>query len=222
MGFIEVNGLSKSYQQAGQEIVILSDLDLVVERGETVAILGQSGSGKSTLLTLLAGLDKPSLGTISVGKHAVHQMNERELSRMRSETYGIIFQQFHLLGHLTARENVAIPLEIRQDPAAITKATAALDQVALGHRCEHYPSQLSGGEQQRVAIARAFVGHPSLILADEPSGNLDQETGSMVMDLLFSMVSENQMTLLLVTHDSILAGKCQRRYFLKNGFLEKQ
>lgn len=216
---LETNSVHKSYFQGQTEISVLKGIDLQVSPGETIAIIGQSGSGKSTLLSILAGLDRPSSGSITLASANINQMSEKELTSFRGKQLGIIFQQFHLINSLTASENVSLPLEIASIPNAQEKALKALDLVGLSHRAHHLPHQLSGGECQRVAIARAFVIEPKLLLADEPSGNLDQETGQMVMNLLFDAVKKRNMTMILVTHDDDLANRCQRKLLLKNGTL---
>lgn len=208
---LEINKLSKNFTQGDNSIHVLKDLDLTLEVGETLAILGPSGSGKSTLLSLIAGLDNPSSGQIKIAGSDLSIMNERELTRFRGENLGIIFQQFYLFSHLTALENIALPLELTGDPMAEEKAKAALHSVGLSHRATHYPSQLSGGENQRVAFARAFVVEPKLLLADEPSGSLDTKTGDQVMNLLFALVKDKKTTLILVTHNEELALRCQKQ-----------
>ena len=209
-----------SYSEGKQSIDVLKGVNLEVNEGDTVAILGQSGSGKSTLLSILAGcLDTPTSGSILLQNQSMETMGEKELARFRAQHIGIVFQQFHLMSHLTAMENVSLPLELTYQSQADEKATQALQQVGLGHRLHHFPWQLSGGESQRVAIARALVVQPALMLADEPTGNLDQETGDQVANLLFDLVSAKQMTLLLVTHDHQLAQRCQKRYTLQDGTL---
>ncbi len=217
MKTLEVRGLRKSFRQGETEIEVIRDLALTVERGETVAILGKSGSGKSTLLSLLAGLDSPNSGEVILEERNLAALDEPSLLKIRNERIGIVFQQFHLFPELSALENAAIPLELRRDPEALAKAKAALESVGLGHRLDHTPDRLSGGEKQRVAIARAFVGEPAILLADEPSGNLDAETGEEVMELLFRRVRERKMTLILVTHDEALAARCGRRVVLQAG-----
>lgn len=214
---LEVKGLKKSFRQGEEEITVIRDLALSVGRGETLAILGKSGSGKSTLLSLLSGLDSPDAGEVRLEGVDIAHLPEEALLKVRNEKIGIVFQQFHLFPELTALENAAIPLELRGDPAATEKALAALESVGLGHRLGHTPDRLSGGEKQRVAIARAFVAEPALLLADEPSGNLDAKTGEEVMDLLFRRVRERGMTLILVTHDEVLAGRCGRRVVIDRG-----
>jgi putative ABC transport system ATP-binding protein len=214
---LHVSGLRKSFRQGESEITVIHDLALTVGKGETLAILGKSGSGKSTLLSLLSGLDSPDSGEVRLEGVDIARLPEESLLKIRNERIGIVFQQFHLFPELTALENAAIPLELRGDPEAEKKARAALESVGLGHRLGHTPDRLSGGEKQRVAIARAFVTEPALLLADEPSGNLDAKTGEEVMDLLFRRVRERGMTLILVTHDEALATRCGRRVVLDRG-----
>jgi putative ABC transport system ATP-binding protein len=214
---LDVESLRKSFRQGDTEISVIRDLSLRVGRGETVAILGKSGSGKSTLLSLLAGLDSPDGGAVRIDGVDLARISEGELLRIRNAKIGVVFQQFHLFPELTALENVAVPLELRRDRDASAKAKAALESVGLGHRLAHTPDRLSGGERQRVAIARAFVTEPSLLLADEPSGNLDARTGEEVMDLLFAQARSRGMTLILVTHDEALSKRCARRVVLHEG-----
>ncbi len=221
MQTLEVTALRKSFRQGETEITVIHDLALTVAKGETLAILGKSGSGKSTLLSLLSGLDSPDAGAVLLEGVDIAHLPEEALLKIRNEKIGIVFQQFHLFPELTALENAAIPLELRGDRDAEAKARAALESVGLGHRLDHTPDRLSGGEKQRVAIARAFVGEPALLLADEPSGNLDAKTGEEVMDLLFQRVRERGMTLILVTHDETLAGRCARRVVLDHGVIAK-
>lgn len=221
MKTLEVRSITKSFRQADSVITVLRDLGLSVDRGETLAILGKSGSGKSTLLSLLSGLDSPDSGEVRLEGTDIARLPEEELRKIRNEKIGIVFQQFHLFPELTALENAAIALELRGDPLAMDKARNALELVGLGHRLEHTPDRLSGGEKQRVAIARAFVTEPALLLADEPSGNLDAKTGEEVMNLLFQRVRERKMTLILVTHDEGLAARCQRRVVLENGAIRE-
>lgn len=217
MQTLEVKSLRKSFCQGETEITVIHDLALTVGRGETLAILGKSGSGKSTLLSLLSGLDSPDGGEVLLEGVDIAHLPEEALLKIRNEKIGIVFQQFHLFPELTALENAAIPLELRGDPDAEKKARVALESVGLAHRLDHTPDRLSGGEKQRVAIARAFVAEPALLLADEPSGNLDAKTGEEVMDLLFQRVRERGMTLILVTHDEALAARCGRRVNLEHG-----
>ena len=216
---ISLNQISKTYFQGTQRIEVLYNLSLQVENSESVAILGQSGSGKSTLLSLLAGLDLPDFGSITVGHQDLSNLSQDELSQFRSKNLGIVFQQYHLMSNLTALENVGIPLELQKIDNFDTAAREALKLVGLSHRIAHFPAQLSGGECQRVAIARAIVGKPKLILADEPSGNLDDKTGKEVMDLLFRLCKERKQTLILVTHNHNLAYNCDRTLVLKDGKL---
>lgn len=216
---LNVQNLSKTYQQGGARIDVLQDLSLAMAEGETVAVLGQSGSGKSTLLSLLAGLDLPDRGAIEVDRQDIVRMSEVELAAFRAKNLGIVFQQFHLMSNLTALENVALPLEITDTPKALTKAAQVLAQVGLEARASHFPHQLSGGERQRVAMARAMVTAPRLLLADEPSGNLDAKTGEQVMQQLFDLVGRRKMTMILVTHNEALARRCGRQLRLENGKL---
>lgn len=216
---LKISGLTKTYEQGTTTIDVLRGIDLEVSSGESLAIVGQSGSGKSTLLSLMAGLDRPSSGSIIMNQQHIETMDEMSLSRFRGAHMGIIFQQFHLMSSLNALENVLLPLEIAGVADAEDKAKQALAKVNLSHRADHLPHQLSGGECQRVAIARAFVIKPSLLLADEPSGNLDDDTGALVMDLLFDMVQELRMSMILVTHDMSLARRCHRLMQLRHGTL---
>jgi putative ABC transport system ATP-binding protein len=217
---IHVNKISKTYFQGTQRIEVLYNLSLQVKEGESLAILGQSGSGKSTLLSLMSGLDKPEFGTITLDEQDITKLSQDQLSQFRSETMGIVFQQYHLMSNLTALENVGIPLELRKDPNYQNSARDALKMVGLSHRLSHFPGELSGGECQRVAIARAIVAKPKIILADEPSGNLDDETGKEVMDLLFQLYRERKQTLILVTHNQELASVCDRMMVLQKGQLQ--
>jgi putative ABC transport system ATP-binding protein len=219
MTILKAHKIYKQFSQGETPVQVLKGVELEVTQGETLAIVGQSGSGKSTLLSLLAGLDTPSQGSIELAGRALETMPEEELTFYRAKHLGIIFQQFHLMGNLTALENVSLPLEIARDAEAIQKAQAALEHVGLGHRASHFPHQLSGGERQRVAIARAIVIEPSVLLADEPSGSLDTATGHQVMNLLFDLVNRRKMTLILVTHNDELVKLCQRRLALRDGRL---
>lgn len=217
---LKVENLQKQYQQAGITINALSNIHLQVEEGDTLALVGSSGSGKTTLLSLIAGLDNPTQGTIFIRGKNITSLTPDELAHVRAQEIGIIFQQYHLMPHLTALENVMLPLEILHERDGLKKATAALDSVGLLKRQNHLPSQLSGGECQRVAIARALIKNPALILADEPSGSLDYQTGLQVMDLLFDLVEKNKSTLLLVTHDPQLAKRCQRQLHIQQGQIQ--
>ena len=214
-----IQKISKTYKQGGKRIEVLNHLSMEVEKGETLAILGQSGSGKSTFLSLLAGLDHPDFGSICINGQNLANMKQEELARFRSENLGIVFQQYHLMSNLTALENVALPLELQHQKEVDARARKALEWVDLSPRLSHLPSELSGGECQRVALARAMVTKPSLILADEPSGNLDGKTGKEVMELLFKLCKENAQTLILVTHNHELSQLCDRSLFLRDGKL---
>lgn len=216
---LEINNLCKTFPGAGQiePVEVLKNLNLQMDAGETLAILGQSGSGKSTLLTLLAGLDSPTAGSIILNGQDMQKLSEEQLSKFRAQNIGIIFQQFHLMSHLTALENVSLPLDLFKDKNSTGKAREALAQVGLDKRKDHFPHQLSGGECQRVAIARAMVVRPAILLADEPTGNLDGATGRQVMDLLFQLHREAGSTFLLITHDPELAKRCDRIVSLVDG-----
>ncbi len=202
---------------AAGPVNILRGIDLDIAPGEAVGIIGPSGSGKTSLLMVLAGLERATSGSILLAGHAVTAMNEDALARLRRETVGIVFQAFHLIPTMTALENVSVPLELAGVRDAAARAARALDAVGLAHRLTHLPGQLSGGEQQRVALARAFAPRPRLLLADEPTGNLDQATGETVMDLLFRLRTETGTTLMLITHDPHLAARCTRRVHLADG-----
>jgi len=217
---LKVHQACKSFQQGNHKVKVLEGLDLEVNKGEKVAILGPSGCGKSTLLSLLAGLDSPGSGTVEIDGTDLSKINEDQLSQTRSQKLGIVFQQYHLMRNLTAVENVGLPLEILGTCDFAERARTALKEVGLDHRATHFPSEMSGGECQRVAIARALVTRPSLILADEPSGNLDQKTGDEVMDILFNLCREHTISLVLVTHNRELADRCDRSLLLKEGALE--
>ena len=217
---LKVHQACKSFQQGNHKVKVLEGLDLEVNKGEKVAILGPSGCGKSTLLSLLAGLDSPGSGTVEIDGTDLAKINEDQLSQTRSQKLGIVFQQYHLMRNLTAVENVGLPLEIVGTSDFAERARTALKEVGLDHRATHFPSEMSGGECQRVAIARALVTRPSLILADEPSGNLDQKTGDEVMDILFNLCREHTTSLVLVTHNRELADRCDRSLLLNEGTLE--
>jgi len=201
----------------GRPLTILDRVTLDVERGDAVAVIGPSGSGKSTLLGLIAGLDASSDGTITVGGVDITRLGESALARFRRETIGYVFQSYHLIPTLTAAENVAVPLELAGARRVAARARALLEQVALADRAHHYPVQLSGGEQQRVALARAVALDPPLLLADEPTGNLDSATGGAIIELLFTLNRERGSTLLLVTHDAALAERADRVVSLRDG-----
>ena len=214
--------LSKQINSLPNPLIILHSLNLDIQAGESVAILGASGSGKSTLLGLLAGLDYPSSGQVLINGVELFSLDEDGRAALRGRMLGFVFQSFQLLPNFTALENVMLPLELAGNGEARTLAENILTRVGLAQRLTHYPNQLSGGEQQRVAIARAFVTHPSLLLADEPTGNLDTETGAQVIDLLFELNREQGATLLLVTHDVALANRCARRLRLTAGVLQDE
>lgn len=214
-----LRAVRKTYPHAENPVEVLKGVDLELAEGETAAVLGPSGSGKSTLLALLGGLDRPTSGDISLLGADLTGMTEPALARFRAKNMGIVFQQFHLMSHMTALENVALPLEIARDPGAAERARKALADVGLSHREGHFPAELSGGENQRVAIARALVTAPKILLADEPSGNLDVRTGRQVMELLFRLVAGRGATLLLVTHNPEFSAQCGRRFSLADGRL---
>ena len=216
---LQCSDLGKAVQTQDGDLTILDDISFSVNASETVAIVGQSGSGKTTLLSILAGLDVVSSGDVSLFSQSLQALDEDQRADLRNQHLGFVFQSFHLLPTFTALENVMLPLEINNDNEAESKAKALLERVGMGHRLQHYPTTLSGGEQQRVAIARAFATNPPLLLADEPTGNLDTDTGHKIIDLLFEMNQEQGTTLILVTHDDALAARCQRRLRLNAGKL---
>lgn len=218
---IALNGVRMSYPVEQSRLTVLDDVTLSIAAGESVAIVGPSGSGKTTLLLLLAGLDHPDSGTIELEGTRLTTLSADELANLRRDRMGIVFQSFHLIPSLTALGNVMLALEIAGDPQAETRAREIIERVGLGHRVSHYPAQLSGGEQQRVAIARALVHEPALILADEPTGNLDKDTGQAITNLLFDLHSNLGSTLILVTHDASLASRCDRQLHLDSGALRE-
>jgi putative ABC transport system ATP-binding protein len=218
-GLIEVRDLRVTVPAASGPVNILRGVDLHVGVGEAVGIVGPSGSGKTSLLMVLAGLERATSGTVRIAGHDLTAMDEDALARFRRGTVGIVFQAFHLVPTMTALENVAIPLELAGADDAFDRAADNLRAVGLGHRLEHFPGQLSGGEQQRTALARAFAAQPRLLLADEPTGNLDQATGQAVMDLLFDLRAKHDTTLLLVTHDPRLAERCERQVRVADGLV---
>lgn len=218
---VEALSLSKSVVSNDTTIPILTNLNLAVTKGERLAIIGSSGSGKSTLLGLLAGLDIASSGKVVIAGKDIGQMDEDGRAAMRAEHMGFVFQSFQLLGSLTALENVMLPMQLAGQRDAQAIAIAALESVGLASRATHYPKQLSGGEQQRVAIARAFAAKPSILFADEPTGNLDVATGEAIIKLLFDLNTKSGTTLVLVTHDMNLARRCQRVLNLQNGVLSE-
>ncbi|ROS05388.1 putative ABC transport system ATP-binding protein [Sinobacterium caligoides] len=216
---IQLNDVSHHIQTADDHLSILHNINLTIEAGQSLAITGSSGSGKTTLLGMLAGLETPTNGEIIVDEAVLTSMNEDQRALFRANNVGFIFQSFHLLDGLTALENVLLPLELAGAEASEAEAVHFLQQVGLSHRLTHYPSQLSGGEQQRVAIARAFAAKPRYLFADEPTGNLDQNTGATIIDLLFAMNRQLNTTLILVTHEPRLASFCQRHCQIENGHL---
>ncbi|MET6758876.1 ABC transporter ATP-binding protein [Pseudoalteromonas sp. NCIMB_1079] len=221
LNIIQVNGLSKVVSTFEGELPILSDISFNVKHGESVAIVGTSGSGKSTLLSLLAGLDTASSGEVFLDGEPLHNLDEEERAALRAAKIGFVFQSFMLVQSLTALENVMLPAELAGESDAKEQAIALLEKVGLSHRIDHYPSQLSGGEQQRVAIARAFIGTPKILFADEPSANLDSKNGKMIESLLFDLNTQHGTTLILVTHDEGLAQKCEHIIQIEAGLLVK-
>lgn len=214
---IELRGVSKTVMSGDRPLTILKPLDLTIPSGHFIAIIGPSGSGKSTLLGLLAGLDAPSTGSIAVDGIDITALDEDGLARLRGEKIGFVFQSFHLVPSLTAFENILVPMEIAGKRDAAARAKQLLDEVGLHDRGHHYPSQLSGGEQQRVAIARALANDPPILLADEPTGNLDSTTGQHILDLLLGVHRTRKSTLILVTHDPELAALADERLVLRDG-----
>ena len=214
---LNIKNVSKTYKSGGQDLTVLDNISIAVTEGSTMAIVGPSGSGKTTLLGLAAGLDRASEGSIELNNIALDNLNEDERASVRNKHVGFIFQNFQLLPSLTALENIMVPLELRGQKNAKPIATDLLQQVGLGNRGHHYPSQLSGGEQQRISLARAFSNSPKILFADEPSGNLDGETSEKIIDMIFNLNKQTGTTLILVTHDLDLAGKTGRIIKLKAG-----
>ncbi len=216
---LTVQNLTKSFKSGEYLLTVLDDVTFSIQRGTSCAIIGPSGSGKTTLLGLCAGLDKPSSGNVLLNDSKISEMNEKDLSRVRNEQIGFVFQTFQLISTLTALENVMVPIELRGVPYKDVEKLALdlLNQVGLKDRVHHYPNQLSGGEQQRVGIARAFIHQPKILFADEPTGNLDGETGLQIEQLLFDLNRDKGTTLIIVTHDRELAQKCDRIIELKSG-----
>lgn len=219
---LSLRGVGRQLPSGGRLLTILEDIELDVRRGEFVAVLGPSGSGKSTLLALMAGLDRPSSGEVWFEDERIDRWSEDRLALLRRHKIGFVFQSFQLLGNLTARENVLLPMELLGMGEARSRADELLGGVGLSQRGHHYPTQLSGGEQQRVALARAFAPRPALLLADEPTGNLDGATGRVVLDMLVAMRAGEGATLVLVTHDPAVAGLADRRIHLLDGRIERE
>ena len=217
---IRLQNLDLSLGRGAARVHILKTISLTIGRGEAVGLVGPSGSGKSTLLMTMAGLERPDSGEVIVDDVDLAGLDEDALARFRGRRIGIVFQSFHLVPTMTALENVALPLELADEPDAFVRAGEELGAVGLGERLHHYPAQLSGGEQQRVAIARALVANPAIVVADEPTGNLDEATGGSIIDLLFALKRDRGSTLILVTHDLELARRCNRVVRLRSGRIE--
>jgi putative ABC transport system ATP-binding protein len=218
---IELKNVTKTVRSGVEDLTILNDVSFTINDGEFVSITGASGSGKSTLLGLIAGLDSPTSGNIIIDEEDVTKMNEDQLAKLRSVKLGFIFQSFHLIPSLTAYENILVPMEIVSGKNSKERAKDLLSSIGLDNRGHHYPNELSGGEQQRVAIARAFANNPKILLADEPTGNLDSKNGHKIFDLMMKLHDENQTTLVLVTHDYELADKAKRQIRLRDGEVVK-
>jgi putative ABC transport system ATP-binding protein len=219
---ISLDRVDLSLGSGAARVHILKGISLDIGRGEAVGLVGPSGSGKSTLLMVMAGLERPDAGLVKVAGQDLGALDEDGLARFRGRQIGIVFQSFHLIPTMTALENVAVPLELAGHADAFDRARAELEGVGLSHRLSHYPTQLSGGEQQRVALARALAPNPAILVADEPTGNLDERTGSQIVDLLFAQQAERGATLVLVTHDLTLARKCDRMVRLRSGELDAE
>ena len=217
---ISIANVNLSLGQGAARVHILKDVSLQIASGEAIGLVGASGSGKSTLLMVMAGLERPDSGKVVVNGTSFNGLDEDGLARFRGRHVGIVFQSFHLIPTMTALENVAVPLELAGNPEANQRAAHELTLVGLGERLHHYPTQLSGGEQQRVAIARALAPDPAILVADEPTGNLDEATGQQIVDLLFAQHAQRGMTLVLVTHDASLARRCDRVVRLRSGHIE--
>jgi putative ABC transport system ATP-binding protein len=218
---VAMRGVDLSLGRGAARVHILRDVALTIGKGEAVGVVGPSGSGKSTLLMIMAGLERPDSGQVEIDGVRLGAMNEDALARFRGQRIGIVFQSFHLIPTMTALENVAAPLELAGAYDATARATAELEQMGLGNRLSHYPAQLSGGEQQRVALARALCPRPSLLIADEPTGNLDETTGNTIVDLIFNLPARRGATLALVTHDAALAARCDRVIHMRSGKVEE-
>ncbi|MFZ6002550.1 MAG: ABC transporter ATP-binding protein [Actinomycetota bacterium] len=220
MALLELVGVSKRYEQGGDAVVALDEVDLSVEEGETLALVGRSGSGKSTLLHLAGGLDRPDAGTVRLGGRDLASLSVGERARLRRREIGFIFQFFHLVPGLTVAENVELPLLLDKRKDRAGRIPNLLERLGLGHRAQHQPGQLSGGEMQRTAIARALVAGPKLVLADEPTGNLDSTSGAVILDLLAEVVADSGAALVLVTHDEAAAARTGRTIHVRDGRLE--
>lgn len=219
---ISLKGVHISLGEGAGRVHILKGIDLDISKGSSVGLVGPSGSGKSTLLMIMAGLERADEGKVNVAGSELTPLSEDQLAQFRGRKVGIIFQSFHLVPNMTALENVAVPLELAGDRQAFEKAEAELTAVGLGHRIHHYPAQLSGGEQQRVAVARALVVEPAILIADEPTGNLDADTGTQIVELMFEARTRHNTTLVLVTHDETLAERCDRVVRLRSGEIEHE
>jgi len=217
---IALTGVNLSLGRGAARVHILKDIDLTIAQGEAIGMVGPSGSGKSTLLMVMAGLERPDTGSVVVASETLNALDEDALARFRGRNVGIVFQSFHLIPTMTALENVAVPLELAAAADALERAAAELAAVGLAERAHHYPAELSGGEQQRVALARALVPNPAILIADEPTGNLDEATGAEIIDLMFKGHVERRTTLVLVTHDAGLAARCDRVVRLRSGRIE--
>jgi putative ABC transport system ATP-binding protein len=214
---IDIDGLNVTLGREASRVQVLKDIHLTVASGEVVGLVGASGSGKSTLLMVMAGLEQADTGKVRIAGQDFSALDEDRLAEFRGRHIGIVFQSFHLIPTMTALENVAVPLELANHPDPFKRAEEELERVGLSHRLRHFPAELSGGEQQRVALARAMAPDPTLLFADEPTGNLDEENGTAIIDLLFRLRSERQTTLVLVTHDASLAARCDRTIRLRSG-----
>jgi len=221
MNILSVENVTKTYQSGSRKLTVLDNVNFSIEEGESVAIVGPSGSGKTTLLGLCAGLDYATSGSVILNGHALEKLSEDQRAAVRNKEVGFIFQNFQLLPTLTALENVMVPLELKKRKDAKSKAQELLKLVGLADRATHYPTQLSGGEQQRVSIARAFANEPKILFADEPTGNLDTETGTIIEDMIFDLNKQNGTTLVLVTHDPELAKKTNKIIQIKGGVIQE-
>jgi putative ABC transport system ATP-binding protein len=219
---VELENVHLSLGRGAARVHILKGISLKIRRGETAGLIGPSGSGKSTLLMVIAGLEQPDTGVVKIDGEILDRLGEDALARFRGARIGIVFQSFHLIPTMTALENVAIPLELAGADAPFERARAELDAVGLKDRLAHYPAQLSGGEQQRVALARALAPHPAILVADEPTGNLDEATGAAIIDLMLVLKRDRGATLILVTHDLALASKCDRRIWMHSGRIQEE